>query len=158
MPKSPLTPCVTSSSSKSSDETAAGGGDAGGVRPSAELTIYIVEDSPRVMERLIETVQEVPNSRVVGCAGAVGEALHGMRSARPKVLILDVQLRGGSCFRLLKQLNAAGIERPETVIIVTNYPSDEYRRASYDCGVEHFFDKGSEFDKVRQVLMDLSAA
>jgi DNA-binding NarL/FixJ family response regulator len=120
----------------------------------SELTIYIVEDSPLVRERLLEVVGEIPNSRVVGQAEAVTEALEGIYRAQPRVLILDVQLRGGSGFRLLKQMRAAQIDRPELVIVVTNYPSEDYRNASHACGVDHFFDKGSEFDKVRDVLID----
>ena len=121
----------------------------------SELTIFIVEDSPAVMQRLVEEVGEIPNARVVGSADAVSSALEGVRAARPRVLILDVQLRGGSCFRLLKEMRVAGLHRPEAVIIVTNYPNDDYRTASRACGVEHFFDKASEFHKVREVLLQM---
>lgn len=120
---------------------------------SSELTVYIVEDSPAVMERLVEEVSEVPNARVVGSAEAVASALEGVRQARPRVLILDVQLRDGSGFRLLKRMRAEGVLRPEIVIIVTNYPNDDYRAASRECGVDHFFDKGAEFHKVKEVLL-----
>lgn len=124
----------------------------------AELTIYIVEDSPPVRERLIEAVGDIPNARIVGQAEAIDEALEGMRSSTPRVLILDVQLRRGSGIRLLKQMRAAGINRPELVIVITNYPTDDYRKASQDCGADHFFDKASEFDKVRDVLLQHGAA
>jgi DNA-binding NarL/FixJ family response regulator len=118
-----------------------------------ELTIYIVEDSPLVRDRLLEVVGEIPNTRVVGQAEAVTEALEGICLAQPRVLIVDVQLRGGSGIRLLRQMRAAQIDRPELVIVVTNYPSEDYRNASHACGADHFFDKGSEFDKVREVLI-----
>ena len=122
-----------------------------------ELTIYIVEDSVPVRERLMEAVGEIPNARIVGQADAVTEALEGVRSVQPRVLILDIQLRGGSGIRLLKQIRAAGVSRPELVIVVTNYPTDDYRKASHDCGADHFFDKASEFDKVRDVLLQHGA-
>ena len=119
-----------------------------------ELTIYIVEDSLPVRERLIETVREIPNTRVVGEAAALPDALEGVRASQPQVLILDVQLRGGgSGIRLLKQMRATGVRRPELVIVVTNYPTDDYRQASHHYGADHFFDKASEFDKVRDVLL-----
>lgn len=117
------------------------------------LTIYIVEDSSPVRERLIESMHDIPNTRVVGEAAEIPEAMEGVRMSQPRVLILDIQLRGGSGFRLLKQLQAAGIDRPELVIVITNNPSDEYRMASRACGADHFFDKASEFDKVRDVLV-----
>lgn len=121
----------------------------------SELTIYIVEDSPAVMERLVEAVGDIPNARIVGRSDAVPEALEGVRSACPRVLILDIQLRGGSGFRLLKRMRAEGVRRPETVIVVTNYPTEDYRAASRECGVDHFFDKAAEFEKVREVLLKL---
>ena len=121
--------------------------------PATELTVYIVEDSFPVRERLIEAVADVPNARVVGQADAITEALEGVRQVQPRVLIVDVQLRSGSGIRLLKQLRATGNGLPELVIVVTNYPTDDYRKASEDCGANHFFDKASEFDKVRDVLL-----
>lgn len=120
---------------------------------AAELTVYIVEDSFPVRERLIETVADVPNARVVGQADAISEALEGVQQSQPRVLIVDVQLRSGSGIRLLKQLRASRNGLPELVIVVTNYPTDDYRKASQDCGANHFFDKASEFDKVRDVLL-----
>jgi DNA-binding NarL/FixJ family response regulator len=124
----------------------------------AELTIFIVEDSPVVMERLVEAVEDIPNARVVGSADGVTAALEGISAVLPRVLILDVQLRGGSAFGLLKQMRVAGLTRPEAIIIVTNYPSDDYRHASRECGADHFFDKASEFHKVREVLVQLGGA
>lgn len=120
-----------------------------------ELTIFIVEDSPVVMERLVEAIHDIPNAKVVGSAEAVAAALAGVRIAQPRVLILDVQLRDGSGFRLLKRMRAEGIPRPQTVIVVTNYPNDDYRSASRECGADHFFDKGAEFHKVREILLRL---
>jgi DNA-binding NarL/FixJ family response regulator len=120
---------------------------------ATELTVYIVEDSFPVRERLIEAVADVPNARVVGQADAISEALAGVQQVQPRVLIVDVQLRRGSGIRLLKQLRATGTTLPELVIVVTNYPTDDYRKASEDCGANHFFDKASEFDKVRDVLL-----
>lgn len=122
-------------------------------RDAAELTVYIVEDAPPIRERLIEAVGDIPNARVVGEAESIDQALEGMRNARPRVLILDIQLRGGSGIRLLKQMRVANISRPELVIVMTNYPTDDYRKASHECGADHFFDKASEFDKVRDVLL-----
>ncbi|HKS57003.1 MAG TPA: response regulator [Steroidobacteraceae bacterium] len=166
MQRSPLTPSATSWSSKAGRWHCAGESTPGtesdtGTHPAlralgrAELTIYIVEDSEAVKERLIESVEDIPHARVVGSAEGVTEALEGMRVLQPRVLILDIQLRGGSGFRLLKLMRAAGMTRPETIIVVTNYPSDDYRTASRECGADHFFDKASEFHKVREVLLDM---
>ncbi len=173
MQKSPPTPSATSWSSRAAaapgrrdawlcagDPTPGADSDTG-THPAlralgqADLTIYIVEDSEAVKERLIESVEDIPHARVVGSADGVAAALEGMRTVQPRVLILDIQLRGGSGFRLLKLMRAAGMTRPETIIVVTNYPSEDYRTASRECGADHFFDKASEFHKVREVLLGM---
>jgi DNA-binding response OmpR family regulator len=100
-------------------------------------------------------VGDIPNAKVVGSADAVAAALEGVCACRPRVLILDVQLRDGSGFRLLKQMRAGGLSRPEAVIIVTDYPTDDYRNASRECGADHFFHKATEFHKVRDVLLGM---
>jgi CheY-like chemotaxis protein len=173
MQKSPLTPSATSWSSRAAPapfrlsgwlcagESVSGSESDTGTHPAlralqqGELTIYIVEDSEAVKERLIEVVEDIPNARVIGSAEGVQEGLEGIRALQPRVLILDIQLRGGSGFRLLKLMRAAGLSRPETIIVVTNYPSDDYRNASRECGADHFFDKASEFHKVREVLLEM---
>jgi DNA-binding NarL/FixJ family response regulator len=121
-----------------------------------ELTVYIVEDSAPVLDRLIESVREVPHARVVGSAAAVSEALAGVQRASPRVLILDMQLRGGSGIQLLKQMKASGVRKPEVVIVVTSNPTSDYRQVSHDHGADHFFDKASEVDRVREVLLRYS--
>jgi CheY-like chemotaxis protein len=137
MQKSPPTPSATSWSSRAAaalfqrdvwlcageigPESGAGPDSDTGTHPSlralgrAELTIYIVEDSAAVKERLIESVEDIPHARVVGSADAVNDALEGMRALQPRVLILDIQLRGGSGFRLLKLMRAAGMTRQRDV-------------------------------------------
>jgi len=129
-----------------------------GARMTGELTIYIVDDSQLVRERLIESFADIPNARVVGEAASLDEALVGVSTAKPRVLIVDVQLRKGSGLLLLKQMRAAHAFRPERVIIVTNYPTEAYRKAGEECGADHFFDKASEFDRVREVLIQLNSA
>src|ERR1044072_9787767 len=107
------------------------------VMAGTELTIYIVEDSPAVMERLVEAVGDIPNAKVVGSADAVAAALEGMQRSQPRVLILDIQLRGGSGFQVLKHLRASA-SRPEAVIVVTNHPSDDYGIASSESRARPF--------------------
>lgn len=116
-----------------------------------ELTVYIVEDSPAVMQRLQEAVQDIPNARVVGNADTAEQAIEGVRQARPRVLILDLHLRASNGFQVLRQLGVH--PRPEAVIVVSNYSSQEYRQASRDCGADHFFDKAQEFNQVRELLL-----
>jgi DNA-binding NarL/FixJ family response regulator len=118
-----------------------------------DLTVYIVEDSAVVRERLVETIDEIPQARIVGHAETAAEALSALPAIRPRVLILDVQLREGSGFNVLKSMRARNVDWPPLVIVVTNYPRDDYREISRKFGANYFFDKASEFDLVREAML-----
>ena len=114
-------------------------------------TVFVVDDEGSVREGLDSFLRAAGFHVQLFCSAS--EFLLAWQPDNFGCLILDVQLRGGSGFRLLKQMRAARIDRPELVIVVTNYPSEDYRNASHACGADHFFDKASEFDKVREVLI-----
>jgi DNA-binding NarL/FixJ family response regulator len=123
------------------------------VSHARELTVYIVEDSAVVRQRLVETIDEIPQARIVGHAETAAEALSALPQIRPRVLILDIQLREGSGFSVLKSMRARNVELPPLVIVVTNYPRDDYREISRKFGANYFLDKASEFDQVREAML-----
>lgn len=118
-----------------------------------ELTVFIVEDSAVVRERLVETIDEIPEARILGHAETAAEALTALNEVKPRVLILDVQLREGSGFNVLKSMRARNLEWPPLVIVVTNYPREDYRQISHKFGANYFLDKASEFDQVREAML-----
>lgn len=122
---------------------------------SRELTVYIVEDSAVVRQRLMETIDEIPQARIVGHAETAAEALSALNQMTPRVLIVDVQLREGSGFNVLKSMRARNFTWPPLVIVVTNYPRDDYREISRKFGANYFLDKASEFDQVREAMLKM---
>ena len=54
------------------------------------MKIFIVEDSPAVLERLTDLVRDIDGVEVVGNAGNYRDAVTGIMSARPEVAILGL--------------------------------------------------------------------
>ena len=123
-----------------------------------ELTVYIIEDSAMVRERLVEAIDEIPQARIVGHAETAAEALSALSNIRPCVLIVDVQLREGSGFSVLKSMRARNIEWPPLVIVVTNHPRADYREISLKFGADYFLDKAAEFDQLREAMLRMLPA
>jgi len=120
------------------------------VSPAAEaLRVYLVEDSPLVLERL-EAMVDAVAARTVGHASGAREAIDGILAERPDLVVLDLRLEQGSGFEVLRALHdrAPAID----VLMLTNFATEPYRRLAERLGARGFFDKSTEFDGVREAL------
>lgn len=113
----------------------------------------MVDDSAQLRERLAARLVNLGTVTIVGEASDVPQAIHCVRTLKPDVVVLDIQMPGGSGFEVLKVVKK---EQPETVVIMlTNYPCAPFRWRSKLMGAEYLFDKTTEFEKVAEVLKTL---
>lgn len=114
------------------------------------MRVLIVEDSQEVAERLEEMLQEVPGFESAGTAGDMAGAASQIALAMPDVILLDLQIRGGSGMDILR---AVKLNRPKTIVIVlTNHASLPIRQACLQAGADYFLDKSAEFNDLPAVL------
>ena len=119
------------------------------------LRIFLVEDSPVLRDRLIESLTEPGVIEVSGHADTEKAALAALASSPWDVLILDLQLRQGSGLGVLKAIAPQRTTR-STVIILTNYAIAQYRTRAMQLGADYFFDKARDYGRLRDVLNDLA--
>jgi DNA-binding NarL/FixJ family response regulator len=113
------------------------------------MKVFLVEDSPLLRERLMALIESVGAS-TVGHADGAREAIDGILAARPDVVVLDLHLKEGNGFDVLR---AVAKEAPEiTFFVLTNHPIDSFRAVATRLGARGFFDKSTEFEKLREVL------
>jgi CheY-like chemotaxis protein len=116
------------------------------------MRVFLVDDSPLVIHRVVELISVVPGVEIVGKAVNVSGAQKAIRHSNPDVVILDVHLPGGSGIEVLQSVKK---EKPATIVIVfTNYP--EYREKCINLGADFFLDKFAQFDKIFEILLGLS--
>jgi DNA-binding NarL/FixJ family response regulator len=121
----------------------------------AALMVFLVEDSPAIRARLAATIRAVPGAELVGEAGTVGGAIDGIRTTHPGALILDLQLEDGSGLEVLRAIQATAPALH--VAVLTNYATDQHRRACMDAGAEYFLDKSSDFPRIREIVQQWTA-
>jgi DNA-binding NarL/FixJ family response regulator len=114
------------------------------------LTVYIVDDSEVMRERIAESVADIADIEIVGQNGDPFEALDTIRNLHPDVVILDIRLPGRSGIDVLKDIKKES--RAPIVIMITNYPYRQYRQGSMAAGADYFFSKINEFDMIRETL------
>jgi len=120
------------------------------MQQAVPLTVFLVEDSPEIRARLAETIRGIEGAELVGEAGTVGGAIDGIRCTHPGAVILDLQLEDGSGLEVLKAVHPASPALH--VAVLTNYATDQHRRACLGAGAEFFLDKSSEFPRIREIV------
>ena len=122
------------------------------VHPGAALRILLVEDSELLAERLRELLGQIAGVEVVGTVRDEPAAVALTREGGIHVLILDLQLKNGTGFGVLRSL---GDERP-AVIVFTNYALPEYRRRAEQLGADYFLNKSLDFERLPELIRTLA--
>lgn len=118
--------------------------------------VFIVDDSPSMRIRLAEILDDIDGVSIVGEAGTPLDAVAGIARSHPDCVLLDYQLEGGTGLDVLRSVHP---QAPDIVFIVlTNHATGPYRQACLAAGASYFFDKSSEFDRIREVLSSKPAA
>ncbi|MCB0397480.1 MAG: response regulator transcription factor [Flavobacteriales bacterium] len=83
-----------------------------------QTTALIVEDEQKsadVLQKLIE--RHCPNVNIVGVAGGVNEGLELIRTKKPQLVFLDIEMHDGTGFDLLQKVDSKSFD----VIFTTAY-------------------------------------
>jgi len=114
--------------------------------------VFVVEDSVPIRQRLIELLDDIDGAEFVGEAESQDAAIAGILGARPDCVVLDYRLLNGTGVDVLRAVHPV---LPETLFIVlTNHPSSQYRRLCMQAGASWFFDKSTEFTRVKEVIAE----
>lgn len=124
---------------------------------AARFKLFIVDDSPIIVNRLTDLVGELKNITVVGNAHNYSNALQSIKELKPDVIILDIHLKddapnanGLDLLAILHKEYAAMI-----IIMLTNLASSQYIDRCIELGADYFLDKTLDFDKIPDILRKL---
>ncbi len=118
------------------------------------LRVLLVEDSKMLTERLTEAIRQVPHVDLVGTVDTEAGALAAVTRDAIDVIILDLHLRQGTGFGVMRAL--AGSPTRPRIIVLTNYDLPEYKNAAIALGASHFLDKARDYGRLPEVLHEIS--
>ena len=105
------------------------------------MKVMIVDDSKLLQTRLINALKKVDPNIATMQAGSCKEAVDMFSLLDPDMVILDIALPDGSGINLLRQFKKEVPAIP--VIMLTNYPTEEFKKNCMELGAEYFFDKSN---------------
>lgn len=111
--------------------------------------VFLAEDSVEIRRRVGQLLAEEAMT-VVGESSTPQGAIDGILASRPDVVVLDVQLEGGTGLAVLRAVRKAapGI----AFVVLSNHAADAYRKLYLREGAAHFLDKSTEFHQLAQLV------
>ena len=117
------------------------------------LRVLLVEDSKVLTERITEVIRQLPEVVLIESVDTEQAACATLAREHFDVMILDLHLRQGNGFGVLRALEHAP-ERP-SIIVLTNYDLPQYKDAALALGASYFMDKIRDYEKLPDVLHEL---
>jgi len=116
---------------------------------NGSIKVFLADDSRQIRER-VNALLGAADMAVVGEAATPDTCIAGILDSHPDVVVLDVQLEGGSGLQVLKAVRSAD---PEVAFVVfSNNSAAAYRKRYLGEGAARFLDKSTEFDQLAQAV------
>lgn len=118
------------------------------------IRVMIADDHAVVRRGLRQILSETDDIQVVGEASNADEARAQTREVRWDVLVLDMNMPGGSSFELLKDVRAQ--DPKAKVLVLTMFPEEQYGVRCIRAGASGFLSKESAPDKLLEAVRKLA--
>lgn len=120
-------------------------------------SVVVVEDSPKMRERIGRMLASVPGVELVGSADDTAGAIALIESRHPQVVVLDVALRNDDLgIDVLRHVRTLP-EEPQ-VVVMSNFDWASLRATYLAAGAHAYFDKSLEFEQARECIARLAEA
>jgi DNA-binding NarL/FixJ family response regulator len=120
------------------------------------LTVFIADDSKPVAEMLTELISAPGHIEVVGVGETEAAAIEAILRMRPDVVVLDLQLKGGSGTNVIKAVRADGALAGIHLVVASNHNSPQLRAGCIELGANGYFDKVKEVGELMARLTQLA--
>jgi len=118
--------------------------------PEKSVNVLLVEDSAVLGEILSEALNQVPEVHLVGVVDSETDAFRVIARERVDLIFLDLQLKQGTGFGILRAL--ADMHPAPRSVVLTNHDLPEYQSAAMALGATYFLDKARDFHRLPEIV------
>lgn len=117
--------------------------------PSSHLKVFLADDSAAIRQR-VNALLGAAAIDVVGEGETPQACIARILALHPDVVVLDVQLEGGTGLQVLRAVRLA--DPQIAFVIFSNNSAPAYRKLYLDEGAARFLDKSTEFEQLAQAV------
>lgn len=125
------------------------------ITAAANLQVLLVEDSVVICNLIANIVSNVAGVALSGSVASEADAIDAVNRGNVDVVILDLQLRRGTGFGVLRAVR--NMDPRPVVIVLTNFALNTYRDTALALGARHFLDKSRDYDRLPELLAGIAA-
>lgn len=108
------------------------------------LRVFIADDSPPVAEMLTELLNAPGKVDVIGVGDTEAGTIESIRSMKPDVVVLDLQLKSGTGTNVIRAVRANKELARVRLMVTSNHASPQMRAGCLQLGADDYFDKVKE--------------
>ena len=110
---------------------------------SAKVRVMIADDSTPIRERLAALLCEIPGVVVIAETSDVRATMDGVLDLVPDIVLLDINMPGGTGFDVLEHIRIQGLAT--LAVVITTHEETEYEIRARESGAAAFFNKSRDF-------------
>lgn len=114
------------------------------------MKVLLADDSILILERLQEMLITYKQLEIIGMVKSGTEALEALRVLKPDLAIVDIKMPGLNGIEVLTEIRKE--DKTLKFIILTFQATDYYRQMAIESGVDYFFSKVDDFEKISGVV------
>jgi len=111
------------------------------------LRVLIVDDEPLARQRIADMLRAEPDAEIVGEVDSGVAAVDAIRSLKPDLVFLDVQMPGKTGLEVVREI---GVDEMPLTIFVTAY--DQHALAAFEVAAVDYLVKPFDDDRFEQAL------
>jgi len=114
----------------------------------------IADDSEMMLDRLQQMLFSLEDVEVVGSCRNGPDALAALHELKPDLAILDNKMPGLKGIDVIREVRKEDCK--VKLMLLTFYANSYYRQQAMNAGADYFFSKSEDFEKIPEVIMQLS--
>ena len=119
------------------------------------MKVLLADDSEFILETLREMLSAFSQVEVVATCHNGTDTLEALRTLKPDLAIVDIKMPGLTGIEVLSEIRKQ--DKTLKFIILTLFSSGNYRQLAAEAGVDYFFSKADDFEKIPMVVNELLA-
>jgi DNA-binding NarL/FixJ family response regulator len=117
------------------------------------MKILIVDDSPLIIARIIELINNVKGVFAIKTCGTFTDAIQLLQEFQPNVILSDISLPDKSGIELLRYTKN---NFPLAIVIMVSNENSHYASLCLQMGAHYYIDKSKEFDKIPGIISSVT--
>ncbi|MCA1826452.1 MAG: response regulator [Myxococcales bacterium] len=118
------------------------------------IPVFAVEDSPPTLKALRKLLSGSEQVALVGAATTGEDALREVPAARPRVVLMDLELPGASGVETTRKLKAAS---DVEVLVLTSFEDEQHVFDAMRGGASGYVVKGAQAGKLIEAIVEVEA-